>query len=376
MKKILAISHAYIEPFTRTGLIPPHFCDEICLNIVVPKYMVKKYPQGYKKLVEENYEVKPIGSIFNFHHSVRMYLPSLYFLILKLRPNIIFINNEPWSSTAFQIVLFCRIFYTKVKIIVYTCENLIRKYPFPFRLYEKFVLKNVDLVLILSKKDGENVLRKKDYTGQIIYLPLFVDTEIFKKQDRTDLRKILIGKDKIVIGYVGRLVKEKGVDLLIEAVRMLNYDNLHLLIIGDGPQRQHLINLVKEKGLVNKVSFLGSIFYTDLPKYLNCLDILVLPSYTTSNWKEQFGRVLIEAMACEVAVIGSSSGEIPEVIGDAGLVFKEGDCYDLSKKIELLMNDEQLRKELARKGRERVVKNYSWQKITVKLLQIYKNILE
>jgi glycosyltransferase involved in cell wall biosynthesis len=105
------------------------------------------------------------------------------------------------------------------------------------------------------------------------------------------------------------------------------------------------------------------------------MDCLVLPSRTTRKWKEQFGRVLIEAMACEVPVIGSDSGEIPNVIGDSGLVFKEGDVGDLSSKLEVLINNKDVRVELARKGRQRVLNNFTQEKAAEETYKIYQKML-
>jgi len=111
--------------------------------------------------------------------------------------------------------------------------------------------------------------------------------------------------------------------------------------------------------------------HQDLSKYLSLMDVLVLPSKTMPTWKEQFGRVLIEAMACQVSVIGSSSGAIPEVIGKAGLVFKEGNAADLRAKIEQLKSSPKVRKELAQKGYRRVLDNYTFEKIAVATSHIY-----
>jgi glycosyltransferase involved in cell wall biosynthesis len=105
------------------------------------------------------------------------------------------------------------------------------------------------------------------------------------------------------------------------------------------------------------------------------MDCLVLPSRTTRKWKEQFGRVLIEAMACEVPVIGSDSGEIPNVIGDCGLIFREGDVDDLSSKLELLINDYDLRVELAERGRQRVLNNFTQEKVAKETYKIYQKMM-
>jgi glycosyltransferase involved in cell wall biosynthesis len=112
-----------------------------------------------------------------------------------------------------------------------------------------------------------------------------------------------------------------------------------------------------------------------MPDILNELDVLVLPSLTRSNWKEQFGRVLVEAMACEVPVVGSSSGEIPNVIGDAGLVFPEGDAQQLQQMFFTLMSDKNLRLELGQRGRARVLDCYTQERIAAHTHAIYLELL-
>ena len=105
------------------------------------------------------------------------------------------------------------------------------------------------------------------------------------------------------------------------------------------------------------------------------LDLFVLPSKTVPWWKEQFGHVIIEAMSCEVPVIGSTCGEIPNVIGDAGLVFKEGNADDLTTKITQVVEDETFCKQLAKRGRQRILKSYTHEILANKMFEIYKNIL-
>ena len=105
------------------------------------------------------------------------------------------------------------------------------------------------------------------------------------------------------------------------------------------------------------------------------LDALVLPSLTRPNWIEQFGRVLPEAMACETPVIGSSSGEIPHVIGEAGLVFQEGNVQELVASVRKLLDDPELYTRLAAKGRQRVLENYTQEQIARQTYEVYKEML-
>ena len=129
----------------------------------------------------------------------------------------------------------------------------------------------------------------------------------------------------IQIGYVGRLVPEKGVDDLIAAFSKLDRPEVTLSIVGDGPSRRPLEDLADQLGVGARVQFAGAVSHDKVASELQRLDILVLPSRTTSRWIEQFGHVLVEGMAAGTAVVGSDSGAIPDVIGAGGVVFPEGD---------------------------------------------------
>jgi len=100
-----------------------------------------------------------------------------------------------------------------------------------------------------------------------------------------------------------------------------------------------------------------------------------LPSLTRPNWKEQFGRVLIEAMACGVPVIGSDSGEIPNVIGDAGLIFPEGDIVALRDSIARMLADPERRARYAEAGRQRVLAEFTQAQIAAATVRVYREIL-
>jgi glycosyltransferase involved in cell wall biosynthesis len=143
-----------------------------------------------------------------------------------------------------------------------------------------------------------------------------------------------IAPEDIVIAYVGRMLEMKGIDLLIEAFAWLksNHPQLKtkLLLIGSGEMEQSLLQMGRERGIASEIRHVPSIPHQDVPDYMHALDILVLPSRRKAMWAEQFGRVLVEAMAAGKTVIGSSSGAIPEVIGDGGFVFQENDSTALT----------------------------------------------
>jgi glycosyltransferase involved in cell wall biosynthesis len=174
-----------------------------------------------------------------------------------------------------------------------------------------------------------------------------------------------------VIGFVGRVVPEKGVDVLVDALAPLD---ARLLVVGDGAARPAL-EARTARWAAGKAFFVGASADTDVPHHLACMTALVLPSRTTATWTEQFGHVLIEAMAAGVPVIGSSSGAIPEVIGDAGLIFPEGDARALRGEIVRLLDHPGLRADLGARGRARVNELYTNERVAREQRAIYQRLV-
>jgi glycosyltransferase involved in cell wall biosynthesis len=180
--------------------------------------------------------------------------------------------------------------------------------------------------------------------------------------------------EPFTIGYIGRLVSEKGIgDLLQAATRLSGCWQIRLL--GNGPERDALVNLAHSSLIADRVVFDAHVPAGEVPAYLSRLHALVLPSHTRPNWKEQFGRVLIEAMASGVPVVGSDSGEIPNVIGDAGLVFAEKDVNALHTHLQRLMDDHELWQTLSRRGRDRVLARFTQAQVAAATVTVYREML-
>jgi glycosyltransferase involved in cell wall biosynthesis len=149
---------------------------------------------------------------------------------------------------------------------------------------------------------------------------------------------------------------------------------VRLLLVGRGQLETRLRKRAAAPDLQGRVEFAGWVPSEAMPGLYRRMDVLVLPSRTTPNWKEQFGRVLIDAMASGVAVVGSDSGEIPHVIADAGLVFPEGDVAALRERLARLLADPALRQELGRRGRARVLEHYTQARVAQAYLEVYRSI--
>ncbi len=170
------------------------------------------------------------------------------------------------------------------------------------------------------------------------------------------------------VGYAGRLVSEKGLDDLLAAVRQLAAP-VELIVVGDGPRRG---TLEHQQIPGSRVRVLDGFSHESMAQAYAQMDVLVLPSRTTPTWKEQFGRVLVEASWCGVPVVGSDSGEIPWVIGETGggLIFPEGDVAALRECLDRLRADPQLRRELASSGRDSVAARFAVPAATDRLEQL------
>ena len=176
------------------------------------------------------------------------------------------------------------------------------------------------------------------------------------------------------MGYVGRLVPEKGLDQLLEACAALP-GAWQLSALGSGPERERLGTRAAALGIAERVEFLTPIPSTALPAHLHRLSCLVLPSRSLPNWTEQFGRVLIEAMACGVPVVTSTCGEAPHVVGDAGLVVPENDVAALAQALRLLQEDAALRARLSAAGRQRVLDRFTQASIAGQTVAVYERVL-
>jgi glycosyltransferase involved in cell wall biosynthesis len=311
---------------------------------------------------------------FNGSYHLHFY-PTLGRLLRRLRPDILHADEEPYNLATWHALRLGQA--TGARGLFFTWKNLHRLYPWPFRLFEATNYRRAAYA-IAGNQAAAQVLRAKGYAGPVAVIPQFgVDPDIFaplptKDEGPTssDIRRF-----SYVIGYAGGLIPEKGVDLLLHACAGLSFRNWTLLILGDGPDRPRLMALADHLKIADRVQFLGHRPSTETPAFYRKLDLLVLPSVSRPNWIEQFGRVLVEAMACGVPVVGSDCGELPNVIGDAGLVFPERDALALRAAIESLAADPARRAELAARGRARVLDRFTQAQVAAATYRVYQEMM-
>ena len=317
----------------------------------------RAHTTGYELVVE------PIAFNGSFHLH---FYPRLRQRLRAFAPDIVHVDEEPYNFATFHALRLAK--RSGARVLWFTWQNLNRRYPFPFRLIERYNLRHTDYG-IAGSAGAAKVWREKGYTGPLAVIPQFgVDPSIFvpRSGERDPARGFLIG-------YVGRLVPEKGVDLLLEAVVGLP-GVWRLAIVGSGPELNRLELLARHLELADRISFEGEIPSLRMPVFYRELDALVVPSRSRPNWVEQFGRILIEAMACGVPVVGSDCGEIPNVVGDASLIFPEENAGALREHLMRLMREADLWADLARRGRERVLAHFTQAQVAAQTVAVYQEM--
>lgn len=353
--KLLVVDHNALEPANR--LLYKKIVERggVDLRLVVPATWFNSFRTiRFNPPTEElNYELFSSKVVFS-GRTHRLIYRSLRRHIKEFRPDVFYIHSEPENFAAFEAASLTS---PSTKLVFYTARNIDHvQAGYPYKLsglhkwIERFVLPRASRGIACNST--ARTLFAAHGFPHISVIPLAVDTDLFQPQAAEKDRRAF------VIGYVGRLERAKGVDLLLQALKQLP-DQCIARIVGDGSELQGLKRLASSLGISGRVEFISSVDRILLPAELARFDILVLPSRSTPLWKEQFGRVLIESMACGVPVLGSDSGEIPHVIGDAGLVFKEDSLDGLVLGCERLLRNDPLRNDLSRRGRERVERMYS-----------------
>ncbi len=353
---VVGIYQPKLEAIARRGveltvLVPPAWNDE-------------RGAQPLERSFTTGYTLRAIPIRFNGSFHLHHY-PTLAREIARSQPQIVHIDEEPYNLATWQALRLAR--RAGARSLFFTWQNIARRYPPPFNRGERWVMRVADYA-IAGTETAADVLRGKGYRGPLQTIPQFGSSEtLFAPPENRPKRPF-------AIGYIGRIVSEKGVDILLRAAAQLDGD-WRLRLVGGGPARDRIKSQAQALGVAERLTFAGQLPSADLPAEYHKIDTLVLPSLTRPNWKEQFGRVLVEAMASGVPVIGSDSGAIPGVIGAAGRIVPEGDVQALARALGELHDQPGLRRELSEQGRARFLAHFTHERIAEATLNVYRDIL-
>ena len=386
--RILVASHTYIVDLNCEKLRSlTRLNPNIEVTIVVPQ---RWQPGGVQnKIIEsqpkiaDNFRVIPVSNFSQNNQALLTFGIDTISLLQKFRPDIIQVEQGSKSLAYAQFITLNRLLNLRAKNVFFTWWNLPYTPKFPISWLEAYNLKNTD-GLIAGNQDGVDVLKERGYRGKYTVLPqLGVDEVLFSPSKQPDLSRSLgIEPDEFVIGFIGRFVEEKGILTLIKAAAKLT-GKWKLLLLGRGILKDKIVSEARAVGIGDRLIIVESVPHDQVVNYINLMNTLVLPSETTYQvktltavgWKEQFGHVLIEAMACQIPVIGSDSGEIPFVIADTGLIFPEKDGEALAKSIQTLLDNPSFALELGQRGYQRVMTNYTNKALAQKQLDFYQQLL-
>ncbi len=353
---VSAAYHGKLREMVKLGVdltlvVPPRWGNQPLEVLQASDYAIRVLPCALSGYNHFHFYTRPIGD---------------------LSADLAYIEEEPWSLVTWQFMRHC--VRQQVPTVFFTWQNIRKRYLPPFDAIERFTYRHARAA-IAGNQEASEIMLERGFQRPIVVIPQFgVDPTFFTRHDAQLVRSRLRVANQFVVGYVGRIVAEKGIADLIRALPRLPRGCV-LLMIGDGSYRRQAQQIAHRIGVAERIRWVPRVRSVDVPDYLSAMDALVLPSRTTPRWKEQFGRVLVEAMACGTPPVGSSSAEIPNVISNAGLIFPEGDVEALASRIAMLFENPRLVAEIAAKGRTRVLQNFTHAIIAAKSVELFSTVL-
>jgi len=330
----------------------------ICSHYAVQGYIIcdtpPEIPNVHKQLgwIDPTLESEKLGiNIYKVPDGDREIKAKYLCKTLKtINPDIIWVQEEPTNYFLFHIL---KLYYfnQKARIVTAVCENI-----FPKQIGIKQLVRQ----LLWLRLNGLMAVANTSIEGiQSVGFPKKVPTSTLVAGNQSppeNLHPLPLPftklPDDFVVGFVGRICEEKGWKVLLQAIAQLP-SNFKCIIAGDGEQVNELKLWIDNPELKHRVFYLGLLPKMELWQFYLTLDSLVVPSLTTTTWKEQFGGVLADGMAMGIPIVASSSGAIPEVLGKAGLVTGEGSIEDIKKYLNILYQNANLRNDLSKTGKKR-----------------------
>lgn len=361
--KILVVSHACV-----TAVLQSFYADlerELgwTVTLVTPARWRTPYRAG-ERVPDERWpgfagRIRRVDVLRPGDIPAHVYRTSFLGLLREERPDVIYMHQEPYGLSTFQVYLANWIVGWR-PIGFYAAQNILKRFPWPLRVLERAVFRASSFAFPVTGSALE-VLRVKGYRGLAEVLPLALDAGVYhasEEWEKERRRELGIGPERFVVGYVGRLVEEKGLAVLLNALERMDRP-WDLVLVGAGPFEVELRRRAAELP-EGRVHFVGYVPHDEAPRWMGMFDVLALLSETRANWKEQFGRVLLEAIACGTPVLGSDAGEIPHVIRETGggLVVPEGDVERTAEALRELANSVELRLGLVETGQAAVLRLY------------------
>ncbi len=375
MRKLLTLGHSYVVSLNRRlahemALAGQGRWDVTC---VAPRYFHGSNdlsPVSLAPSPEDAYELRAVRAHLTSEVHVFSYGLELRSL-LRQRWDLVHAWEEPYIVAGWQVSRWVR---PGSKLVYRTAQSNPKVYPPPFSWFERSSMARAAGWICSGRSVEENLRDRPGYDRPHLLSPLGVDTTIFSPNPSARAAALakLDWQDNgpPVVGYVGRFVTAKGLPLLMRALDAAQTP-WRALFLGAGKLEGELRRWAARHG--DRVRILR-VPHREVPAHLNVMDVLCAPSQTTTAWREQFGRMLVEAFACGIPVIGSNSGEIASVLGEAGVVVDEHDVAGWTRAIEDLLTSPAKRAELGARGLELARERYTWQTVARQYLSFFEQL--
>jgi len=293
--------------------------------------------------------------------------------LLRQRWDLVHCWEEPYVAAAAQVAATTS---PRVPLVFATFQNIDKRYPPPFNWMEKYVLERADAVVAFGRTIADVLVGRGFPAARTCIISPGVDVASFSPNAAAGAgirSRVGWSGDTPVVGFLGRFVPEKGLPALM---RILDGTNApwRALLVGNGPLEAEVRAWAAKHG--DRVALATTVAHDEVPAYLNAMDVLCAPSQSTRRWREQFGRMIIEAFACGVPVVASECGEIPHVVGDAGIVLGEREERRWSDTLARLLENPGDRGELAARGRERAVSVFDWAKVGQRHVDLFSAMID
>jgi L-malate glycosyltransferase len=366
MRRVLIVSPTYLNPANR-GKLRALAARGIEVTVGVPQ---RSREAALGRTVEMGWERQNGVEIFPIpaRHwanadAARFANRALLSLLRDKRPDVVQVEQEPTARTSQQVVRVAR--KLKLPVVLFTVQNVELPLPLFARARRGRALRRLKGA-IAGSGGAAAVLRRA-----VPNLPIAVIPQL-GVQVPTTLEHAL--HEGLAIGYVGRLVAEKGLDTLLQALAENRGGRWQLWVMGDGPDRERLERIASELRLAARIRWTGALPPDEMARVWAELDVLVQPSRELPTWAEPSAQVVAEAMAHEVAVVGTGAGATPEVIGDAGAIVPPDDPAALAGALRRL-TDEAVRRPLAQAGRARVMQLFSDDAVAERTVAFWKEVV-
>jgi phosphatidylinositol alpha-1,6-mannosyltransferase len=368
-RRLLTVSHSYVVALNRrlAAELARAGANEWEVTALAPaRFHGDLRHIELERMADEPNSLRSLSAYWTRSPHLFCYGPSLA-TTLRAGWDCVHMWEEPYVLSGAQIAAWTP---RRTPLAFATFQNIRKRYPPPFSYLERFVVRRSSAWIAF----GETVAQaRRDLPGYrarpFAVIPPGVDVDLFKAdpalRDEAMRRLSWSNQGAPVVGFLGRLVQEKGVSFLLSVLDRTRAA-WRALIVGGGPMEGHVRAWARGHG--DRVRIVPAVKHDEVPLYLNAMDVLATPSETAAHWREQLGRMIIEAFACGVTVIGSDSGEIPFTIGDAGIVLRERDDRAWIEGLGAVLDDPARRREFAVKGRDRAQSHFSWRVVGARTL--------